>query len=205
MGTLLELFFSYAVGVNLDVNGHTYLDPRTIALKLSMRPFSRRHFLFGAGAISLLTTAYGVLPQIGAYPDSKLQLDTLSHKEAAIYRVIGEWLLPNGGPLPGHGGDDVTVLGIDRLLKDLPPGKRDLLRALPLVFEHGTALNRFGSERLTYLSSKDKEDYLNTWTTSTFLVQAQLLAAVKAIYGFAYFEREDVLKATGLPPFCIVT
>ncbi len=170
-----------------------------------MRSFSRRHFLFGAGAVSLLTAAYGVTPHLGSYPQVELQLNALSNKEVAIYRVLGQWLLPEGGSIPGHGGDDVTILAIDRLLKDLPPGKRELLSALPLVFEHGTALDRFGSQRLTSLSLTEQAQYLNDWSKSTWLIPAQLMAALKAIYGFAYFEREDVLHATGLSPFCVVS
>ena len=88
---------------------------------------------------------------VGEYPKSDLGLRNLSDKEAHIYRTIGSWLLPPGGPLPGHGGDDETILGIDAMLNHVPAGKRSLLAALPLVFEHGTALTL--SQRLTEMTA----------------------------------------------------
>ena len=46
------------------------------------------------------------------------------------------------------------------MLNHVPAGKRSLLAALPLVFEHGTAL--ILSQRLTEMSSTEASEYLHT-------------------------------------------
>ena len=164
---------------------------------------SRRQFILGGGAIALLATAYAGLRQTGSYTQEKLSLSSLSDKEAAIYRCIGKLMLP-GAPLPGNGGDDETISRIDQMLVGVPSEMRWYLAALPLAFEHGTALNRFGSKRLTELPEEEALDYLKRWADSRNLIKSQLLAAVKTLYGFSYFERDDVLSAMGMPPHCEV-
>ncbi|MAA79155.1 MAG: hypothetical protein CL916_07825 [Deltaproteobacteria bacterium] len=167
-----------------------------------MHLLSRRHFLMGVGATALLSAAIAI-PQLGSYPKTKLEVHTLSDREVHIYRIVGDWLLPSGGGLPGSGGDDITIMRIDALLTNLPPDQRQLLKALPLVFEHGTALNRFAQSRMSSLSSQEKESYLRSWTESTHLISAQLVAALRTIYALSYFERIDVQEAMHVPPSCI--
>ena len=165
---------------------------------------SRRQFLFGSASLAALTAAASIVPQLGSYPPIEIHLQFLSNREANIYRTLGNWLIPKGGPLPGSGGDDETLMGIDAMFVDIPSAQRNLLLALPLVFEHGTALNRFASQRLTKLSPEARDAYLLSWTQSDNIIQAQLLAALKTMYAFSYFERLDVLKAMGLDPHCAV-
>ena len=167
-----------------------------------MHLLSRRHFLLGVGAASLLSAAIAI-PQIGSYPKTTLNIQTLSDREVHIYRILGDWLLPSGGGLPGSGGDDVTIMRIDVLLTNLPPDQRQLLKALPLVFEHGTALNRFAQSRMSALSSQERELYLRSWTESTNLISAQLVAALRTMYALSYFERIDVQEAMYVPPSCV--
>ena len=165
---------------------------------------TRRQLLFGTGALSLLGTAFALYRQTGEYPEDPIELLSLSHKEAAIYRYIGKWMIPPGGPLPGHGGDDETLRRIDQVVLNLPEGKRWLLGALPLVFEHGTAFNRFGSKRLTMLATEDGHPYLEEWANSEWEINMQLFAALKTMYGFSYFERDDVLKTIISEHHCAV-
>ena len=167
-----------------------------------MHLLSRRHFLLGVGATALLSAAIAI-PQLGSYPKNKLTLHTLSDREVHIYRILGDWLLPKGGGLPGSGGDDVTIMRIDALLTNLPPDQRRLLTALPLVFEHGTALNRFAQSRMSSLTTEDQEAYLQSWTESTNLISAQLVAALRTMYALSYFERIDVQEAMHVPPSCV--
>ena len=167
-----------------------------------MHLLSRRHFLLGAGATALLSAAIAI-PQLGSYPENKLNLQTLSDREVHIYRILGDWLLPKGGELPGSGGDDTTIMRIDALLTNLPPDQRRLLTALPLVFEHGTALNRFAQSRMSSLPPEDQETYLKSWTESTNLISAQLVAALRTMYALSYFERIDVQEAMHVPPSCV--
>ena len=148
-------------------------------------------------------TAAVAIPQLGSYPESTLEIQTLSDREIYIYRILGDWLLPAGGGLPGSGGDDVTIMRIDTLLTNLPSDQRQLLKALPLVFEHGTALNRFAQSRMSSLSSEEREKYLRSWTESTTLISAQLVAALRTIYALSYFERIDVQEAMHVPPSCV--
>jgi len=167
-----------------------------------MHILSRRQFLFGAGAVSILTSALVTIPQLGDYPTHSLNLQSLSDREVHIYHVLGEWLLPQGGSLPGSGGDYLTLQRIDALLTNLPIGQKRLLSALPLVFEHGTALNRFGASRMTSMTPEHREKYLRSWMESTSLIPAQLVAALRTMYGMSYFERIDVQKAMQTPPKC---
>ena len=167
-----------------------------------MHLLSRRHFLLGVSATALLSAAVAI-PQLGSYPTTTLDINTLSDREVHIYQILGDWLLPSGGGLPGSGGDDTTIMRIDALLTHLPPDQRQLLKALPLVFEHGTALNRFAQARMSSLSTKERETYLRSWTESTNLISAQLVAALRTIYALSYFERIDVQKSMYVPPSCV--
>tara|TARA_B100000519_G_scaffold112029_1_gene97036 strand:- start:140 stop:418 length:279 start_codon:yes stop_codon:yes gene_type:complete len=90
------------------------------------------------------------------------------------------------------------------MMAGLPEGRRWLLAALPMVFEHGTALDHFGAARLTAMPDQEADAYLAAWAHSTSVVRAQLMAAAKALYGFAYFERPEVLAAMQIPPHCSV-
>lgn len=164
---------------------------------------SRRQLLvLGAASTGLLTAAYAGLRQVGTYPDPPATLTVLTPKSAAIYQEIGDFLLPPGGPLPGSGGDVVTLSAIDRLLERLPNHHARLLLALPLAFEHGTALDRFGARSMTHLPAERRHAYLASWAESTEVVTAQLWMAVKTVYGMTYLERPDVQGAMGLTPFC---
>ena len=167
-----------------------------------MHILSRRQFLFGAGAVSILTSAMISIPQLGDYPKHSLALQSLSDREVHIYHILGEWLLPPGGPLPGSGGDEITLKRIDMLLANLPDGQRLLLGALPLVFEHGTSLSRFGAARMTSMKPEPRDRYLRSWMESESLIPAQLVAALRTMYGMSYFERIDVQQAIQTPPKC---
>ena len=163
---------------------------------------NRRAFLMGTGATLLLTTLYTGYRQLGTYPAHNLSTANLSNKEIHIYRILGNWLLPPSQELPGSGGDDEAILALDQMFKNVPEGKRFLLSALPLAFEHGTVLSALGATSLSQMPAEEQTAYLNTWGDSTNLIETQLLAAVKTFFGFAYFEREEVLEAIQIPPFC---
>lgn len=170
---------------------------------MDSNPLSRRQFFaLSGGAVALLLTAYHTLRQAGRYEPGPGGFELLTAKEAAIFRVLGEFLVPSGVGLPGSAGDDETLRRIDRFLLGAPPPRRRLLRALPLVFEHGTALDRFGARRLTALPAARLEGYLTEWAESEEPVQAQLWVALKTAYGLSYFERPDVLTALGCPVGC---
>lgn len=162
---------------------------------------SRRQFLIGSAGASLITAAVGV-GHLGGYPECSIPLLNLSPREAHIYRVLGRWMAPPSEGLPGHGGDDTTIGHIDAMLNEVPEGMRSLLAALPLAFEHGPLLLQWGSRRMTDLSESDLNAYLKTWTESTQVEMCQLVAALKTLYGFAYYERSDVLEAIRIPGVC---
>ena len=166
---------------------------------------SRRQLILGAGALSILGTTYATYNQIGEYPQRPEDILFLDDKEYAIYKSIGNVLIPVGGNLPGSGGDEISMRKLDSMFANIPDGKRELLGALPLVFEHGTVIHFFGSSRFTQLPVDEQTSYMKKWANSTLLIPAQLLAALKTLYGFSYFERQDVLHAIGMPPFCAVS
>ena len=128
----------------------------------AMAKLNRRNFILGTASMTLLTSAYASFRQIGEYPISDLNLPHLSDKEIHIYSIIGSWLIPESSLLPGFGGDEETIQGIDELFAFVPEGKRFLLSALPLAFEHGTALEYFGARSLSQLSSEEQIQYLTS-------------------------------------------
>jgi hypothetical protein len=167
---------------------------------------SRRSMLvFGTAAAGLLAAAYAGLRQVGDYPEPGPELaglTVLTAKEVAIFQRLGDLLLPPGGSLPGSGGDDDTVRRMDGFFASMPAHKRTLCRGLPLAFEHGTSLDRFGARCLTQLPDGRCETYLSSWSDSEMIVKAQLWTALKTFYGMTYFERPDVLAAMGFAVPC---
>ncbi len=166
---------------------------------------SRRRFLvLGAGAAGLLATAYATLRQVGCYPEPEIPVEwkRLTTKTASTFAILGDYLIPPGGDLPGSAGDDVTLRRIDDLLDMLPDFKRRLLLALPLVFEHGSGLDRFGARSMTRLPPERVAEYLGEWEQSRAVVRLQLWAALKILYSLTYFERPDVMEAIGMPILC---
>ena len=162
---------------------------------------SRRHFLIGAAGVGLISAAVGVR-HITTYPEPVVEMQTLSNREAHIYAILGEWMVPPTDGLPGHGGDSISLTNIDRLIAEVPEATRTLLLGLPLAFEHGALLLDWGGKRLSAMTADEVDAYMNLWITSPLLPVQQLLAALKTMYGFAYYERQDVLNAIGLPGSC---
>lgn len=161
---------------------------------------SRRTLLWSSGTLAFVGSVMGYR-HIGHYPTHSLPVK-LSNKEVALYQILGNWMLPEGGDLPGSGGDDETLLRIDELLGSVPLGTRELLELLPLAFEHGAALLEWGGGCLTQMDAATQTAYLDHWASSNNTIACQLMASLKAIYGFAYFERADVVKACQLPGLC---
>lgn len=165
---------------------------------------TRRNFLIGTSATLLLSSLYSGYRQLGTYPSHSLNVQNLSDKEVFLYQILGNWLIPPNQGLSGSGGDDQSILAIDQLFEFVPEGKRFLLSALPLAFEHGTALHEFGAISLSQMPPEKQSEYLNAWGDSANLIKTQLFAALKTIFGFSYFEREEVLKEMNISPFCQV-
>jgi hypothetical protein len=162
----------------------------------------RQVFVLGAGATGLLAAAYAGLRQVGVYETPTETYEILTPKEVAVLRKLGEFLLPSGSSLPGHGGDDETLHRIDSLLASLPKHKRTLVRALPQVFEHGTTLERFGARCMSKMPTERCEEYLTDWANDETTIRAQLWVAGKLLYGMSYFERPDVLASISCPIPC---
>lgn len=163
---------------------------------------SRRHLVIGGAAAALLAAAWPVARQLGSYPALTWRPEVLSPKQAAVYAVIGDFIAPPGPPLPGAGGDRVTLERLDAWLAGVPATKATLIAALPLAFEHGTALDRYGALRLTHLPAPAREEALVAWAESRDPVRAQLWTVIKVLFGFAYFDRPDVLRAARLTVPC---
>lgn len=163
---------------------------------------TRRQLLLGGAAVGLLTVAYTTLRQVGVYPDPGAAYLHLSPKSVAAYRVLGDFVSPPGGPLPGSAGDDETLRRIDALLDAVPVETRRLLLGLPLAFEHGSALSRFGARTLTKLPELKQRQYLLSWAHAPDVMRAQLFMALRSVLAMAYFERADVVRAMGIAPGC---
>lgn len=157
--------------------------------------------------MGLLGAAYATVRQIGTYPEPLQAYRTLIPKEVAIFKRLGEYLIPPSELFTGHGGDAETLRRLDALLADLPQHKRALVRALPHVFEHGTGLDRFGARCMSKLSDEKCEAYLDDWSTledGELLLRQQLWMGLKTLYGMTYWERPEVLAEMGCPVPCNV-
>ena len=167
---------------------------------------SRRAVLvLGAAATGVLAAAYAGLRQVGTYPEPPKALSgltVLTDKEVAIFTRLGDLLLPPGGPLPGSGGDDETIRRMDAFYAGMPQHKLALTRGLPLAFEHGTTLDRFGARCMTALPDQRCVEYLEGWADARIIVKAQLWTALKTFFGMTYFERPDVLAVMGFAVPC---
>ncbi len=157
----------------------------------------RRFLLLGTAAAGVLATAYATLRQVGGeYPTNDLGLQLLGDKEVHVLRLVGDWAIPPGGPFEASGGDDEAIRGLERFIEVLPEPKRSLAIALPLVFEHGTALDRFGARRLSRLPAERQDQWLREFAEGD-AVRAQLFMAYKSMLAMPFFDRPDVLRGMG--------
>ncbi|MEZ4320040.1 MAG: hypothetical protein R3F61_21195 [Myxococcota bacterium] len=164
---------------------------------------SRRNvLLLGSGAVALLLGVYPAMRQIGCYPAPPEPFEHLGAKSAAIYALLGDFLAPPGGPLPGSGGDLESLRRLDRLLGSVPSTTATLLRALPLAFEHSTALDRYGARSLYHLPPDRQREFLVEWAEADDLIRAQLFMALRSTVGMMYFERPEVVRAMHIAPGC---
>ena len=129
--------------------------------------------LLGAGAVPALAVLYPALRQVGSYPATDQPFQELGPKTAAIYALLGDFLAPPDGPLPGSGGDATSLARLDQLLASVPDHTALLLQALPLAFEHATALDRYGARRLSHLPPDRQRAFLTEWADADDLVRAQ--------------------------------
>ncbi len=162
----------------------------------------RRAIVLGAAAVAALLAAYPLVRQVGAYPDPEQEFEHLGPKTAAIYALLGDFLAPPSELLPGSGGDAKSLARLDQMLGAMPERMRTLLLALPMAFEHATALRRYGARSLYHLPADRRVEFLNEWAQADDLVRAQLFMALRTIVGQMYFERDEVMRAMRVAPGC---
>ncbi len=163
---------------------------------------SRRGVLVLGGAAAAALAGYPVIRQVGSYPEPDEDYDWLTPMAVTVFAILGDFVVPPGGALPGSGGDPRTLRRIDALLGAMPASMRTLVLRLPLVFEHGTAARRYGARRLSALPEARRRDELQAWARADDLVRAQLFMALRSLLAMAYYERPDVLRAMGIAPGC---
>lgn len=163
---------------------------------------SRRAILLGSGALAAVFAVYPAMRQVGRYPAPSQPFEQLGPKTAAVYALLGDFLAPPGGPLPGSGGDAESLARLDRLLSAVPSHTATLLTALPLAFEHATALDRYGARSLSHLPADRQQAFLAEWAETDDLIRAQLFMGLRSVVGMMYFERADVVRAMHIAPEC---
>lgn len=163
---------------------------------------SRRQLMLGAAAAGATVVAYATVGHVGRYPAVPEGIEALSPKDVAVFRTVGDWILPPGSAFPGSGGDDETLLRADRFVSQMPPDKALWVHGLLALLEHGTAMDRFGSARLTSLSPDKLQESMRSWADSDVLVTQQLWHAFRSLIAFSYFDRPDVVAVMGLSSAC---
>ena len=58
-----------------------------------------------------------------------------------------------------------------------------------------TVITFFGSSRFTQLPIEEQTSYMKKWANLLLLIYRLILFFLKTLYGFSYFERQDVLHA----------
>ena len=156
--------------------------------------------LIGVGVLGLRRGFHG-------YPATGSKFVVLAPREEAFLQAAAETLFPPHEGLPISGGQADLPGYADRYLAVLPRRQRTLIRALFVLFEHGTLLwpgqGKGGFKRFSALSPEQRLAVLRDWQSSSLSVRRLCLAALKAILILGYVGHPESLDALGLAPWKI--
>ena len=145
-----------------------------------------------------------VLGHAGRYPEpaAACELHYLTRREYAIVAALASTLIPPGNPLGIDGLQARVPEYVDRMLAGMEPEKATDLKAMFLLFEHGTLPFGLRVRRFTELPPLAREKYLRRWERARLYSRRMLATALKSMLGMGYFAHPDVQKALGMERMC---
>ena len=158
--------------------------------------------VIGAGGV-----VYGGLSLVGhagLYPEPEAACDLhyLERRECGIVAALALALFPPGNSLGIDGLQARVPEYIDRMLAGMERDKAEDMKAMFLLFEHGTLAFGLRVRRFTELPLRAREKYLRRWERAGVYSRRMLVAALKSMLGMGYFAHPNVQRALGMERVC---
>ncbi len=170
--------------------------------------FSRRTVLRAGGAAAALGAAGAVgltvAGHAGRYEeaDPACPLHYFTRREYRIVCDLADTMFPAGNALGITGREARVPEYLDRMLAGMRRDKATELRAMFLLFEHGTLAFGLRTRRFTELRPIAREHYLRRWERAQVYSRRALIAGLKAFLGLAYFAHPAVRERLGIQHVC---
>jgi len=170
--------------------------------------FSRRTVLRAGGAAAALAGATGIGLVVAGHGGRYVEADPacplryFTRREFRIVCDLADTLFPAGNALGITGRQARVPEYIDHMLADMRADKAAELKAMFLLFEHGTLAFGMRTRRFTELTPRDRESYLRRWERAQVYSRRMLAAGLKALLGLAYFAHPDVRAELGIQRSC---
>ncbi len=163
-----------------------------------------------AGVLLLLVIgAFVWLRVLAGYSQSRGPLSNLARGEVAFLDAVAETMFPAGGAIPLSGREADVPAYLDDYLSGLPRHLRLQIRALFLLFEHGTLLfpapGRGGRRRFSGLAENQRAAVLEGWQSSRLLLRRLPFSALRAVLAIGYLGHPAALRHLKVAPLSIDT
>jgi hypothetical protein len=143
--------------------------------------------LGGAALLGRRLTGYTIDARAAA------QLRVLSPKEYSILAAAARRIVaPDGDDAPAPDAVD-CALAVDRYLLRLPPPLQRDVRALLLLFEHGSSV----SSRFTRMSPAQQDAALAAWESSSLTIKRRGFQALRTLAFLGYWRDERTWHVIG--------
>jgi len=153
--------------------------------------------------ILLALLALGAWRVLNGLPSVPVGLAHLGRRDAAFVDAAAAAMFPpgggdapGGGPMPSAAEAEVLAY-VDRYFGWQRPTLRLAMKALFMLFEHGTLLFVPTWARFSQLDAAAREDYLRGWERSRLYVKRLLFQSLRAILCLAYVAHPATEAALG--------
>ncbi|MCO4772491.1 MAG: gluconate 2-dehydrogenase subunit 3 family protein [Deltaproteobacteria bacterium] len=170
--------------------------------------FSRRTALRACGAVGgiALVGAVGYTAHGHAHRYEDVEpacpLRAFTRREFQIVADLADVMFPEGNALGITGREARVPEYVDHMVAGLERDKATEMKAMFLLFEHGTLAFGLRTRRFTDLPPREKEKYLRRWERSRVYSRRMLAAGVKTLLGLAYFAHPAVRERMGVHRAC---
>lgn len=169
---------------------------------------TRRRLLRATGAAAALGAAGGLGLTLAGHAGRYVQaspacpLRYFTRREYRIVLDLSDTMFPEGNALGITGREARVPEYLDHMLAGMRADKATELRAMFLLFEHGTLAFGLRTRRFTELTPVARERYLRHWERSQVYSRRMLIAGLKAFLGMAYFAHPAVRERLGIQHVC---
>ncbi|MCH7867226.1 MAG: hypothetical protein IH881_05970 [Myxococcales bacterium] len=141
------------------------------------------------------------------YSGTARKFKVLARREVALISSTAEVMFPADGAIPFSGIEADLPGFADRFLASLPPNVRWQIRALFMLFEHGTLLfpgpGWTGMRRFSSLTLEQRELVLQRWSQSSKFFRQICFTALRAVLTMGYLGHPVVMRHLGLAPYAM--